>query len=222
MNLLTCQNRRRRVLRWLRQPKKQPPLEKRQRPLVQPEKDAQPPQQKRPHLEKERLRLEKAAATTTKTHTRTPHKRAASTTRTQKTTTAMKRKTAPKSKPMDFFGSDEKEELLLLIGEIIHLHKLDPDGLKSLEAIERILDKYNQRYTKPTEKFDAIVKYGMSKDLKHADKHIYMFKNNLQPDTAHLYELLNAIGNHKVKFPEAREKMLDVYKEAPHRHKKFK
>lgn len=164
----------------------------------------------------------KAAATTTKTHTRTPHKRAASTTRTQKTTTAMKRKTAPKSKPMDFFGSDEKEELLLLIGEIIHLHKLDPDGLKSLEAIERILDKYNQRYTKPTEKFDAIVKYGMSKDLKHADKHIYMFKNNLQPDTAHLYELLNAIGNHKVKFPEAREKMLDVYKEAPHRHKKFK
>lgn len=109
------------------------------------------------------------------------------------------------------FSEGQKAELLSLIEKIVNLRKREMDGLRSFEPIDRILDKYNQRYTDTASKFDAIVKYGMEKDPAFLPEDTFIFMNERREGETALYNLLEEIWRGNIRFDNAKEKMTNIY-----------
>lgn len=125
-----------------------------------------------------------------------------------------KLKPVRKEKPVYQLSDIQKAEILITISKIINLHKSDQDGLKSLTSIERILDKYNQKYTNVAEKFDAVVKYGMEENPAIIHKHVFVPTQGKDKETLDLYKLLVDIGQRKIKFNEIERRIDDLYTDA--------
>lgn len=125
-----------------------------------------------------------------------------------------KLKVTRKEKPAYQLSETQKEEILAIIEKIINLHKRDQDGLKSLTSIERILDKYNQKYLKVDEKFDAIIKYGMEENPLLIREHVYVPTQGKDKETLDLYKLLLDIGQSKITFIKIKERIEDLYGDA--------
>lgn len=131
-----------------------------------------------------------------------------------KTRTKSKEHHKPASK---FEFSDVQTDILLaLVEKIISLRKRRQGGLRTFYNIDRILDKYNQRYSHPIEKLDAIIKYGMEKDPHLAHRHFYVVINGRGKDEDSLYQILSGMGHGKIKFEDAKNKMKEIYEESAH------
>ena len=126
---------------------------------------------------------------------------------------ALKQKSKKRSTSKAGFKDLEKEHFLVMIEHFVNLHKSNSSGLHSLEEVERILDKYNQHFKTATEKFDAIVDYGMKKSI--IPDNVFIDVNGREKETSDLYKLLTQIGKGNIKFDEAKDKMLEVYEESP-------
>jgi hypothetical protein len=168
----------------------------------------------------------KAPKTKTKPKAKTKSKAKSKTKLRVKPKTKAKQKPKVKSKPkvsakqkaktkavsnMTKFTDDEKYELLLIIEKIIQLHKGLKGGLKSFTGVDLILNKYNQRFTTPTEKFDAIAAFGMEKDPRVVHKNFYVNVEGREKDVDELYILLSRIAKGKINFHTAHEAMETIY-----------
>ena len=125
-----------------------------------------------------------------------------------------KPKSKSKSKALIVYSNIQKAALLATITKINNLHKSDKDGLKSLTQIDRIIDKYNQHYTKPNEKLDAIVQYGMNEDPIQIGKNYYLDVQPKEKETADLYLLLLEVGKGKTKFLNIKNKINKLHKDS--------
>lgn len=136
----------------------------------------------------------------------------------QKTKAKSKPKTSAKQKAkskaisnMSKFNDAQKYALLMLIEKIIKLHKGLKGGLKSFTGVDLILNKYNQHFTTPTEKFDAIAAFGMEKDPRVIEQNFYVSVQGREKDVDDLYILLSRIANGKINFHTAHEAMETIY-----------
>lgn len=118
------------------------------------------------------------------------------------------------AKKKNQLSDTQKKALLATITKIINLHKSDQDGLKSLTQIERILDKYNQKYTEVGEKFDAIVEYGVGENPLLVREHVFVPTQSKDKETLDLYKLLLDIGEGKIKFTDIKRRIEDLYADA--------
>lgn len=116
--------------------------------------------------------------------------------------------------PLNQYTEQQKLELLEWVGKIDMLHKHDQSGLKGLAKIDEILDKHNQRFKEMNAKFEAIVKFGIEKDPRIEHDHFYLTMGNRDKDINDLFELLAKIGLGEVKYDEAKQRVMSIYKDA--------
>lgn len=121
----------------------------------------------------------------------------------------VKKKAVGSHKKEPKFGMDEvqKTDLLNLINQIIHQRLHKPGGLRSFYMIDRILDFYNQKYTHPETKFDAIVDYGAKKHAGVKGEDVYLITNAYEKDETDLYKLLAEVYKNKMKFDDIKSKL---------------
>jgi hypothetical protein len=100
----------------------------------------------------------------------------------------------------------------------VDLRKHDRFGLKSLAAIDHILDHYNQNFTDAHEKFVAIVELGVQRKGK-IDSGLIALPDEGK-DAIALYALLAEIGEDKATFNEANKKLSAIYDESSSMHQK--
>jgi hypothetical protein len=133
----------------------------------------------------------------------------------KKAKAATKPKAKKASKPR--FTKIQKADLLTLIGKIVNLRKHNIDGLKSFDAIDHILDQYNQKYTDANQKLDAIVELGMERHKKTLRGLIAVADEGR--DAVSLYHLLAEIGKGNGKFSEFIDKLNSIHEEALEMHR---
>lgn len=130
------------------------------------------------------------------------------------TKTKLKSKTKPGRQARRKFTETQKAKLLEMIKKIVDLRKKTIDGLKSLDAIDHILDPYNQKYTDTQGKFDAIINFAMLEHAHYvADSGLIAFKDTSK-DSIALYALLAEIGEGKAQFSNASDKMNSIYEDS--------
>lgn len=136
----------------------------------------------------------------------------------------VKKTTKPKSKPKKFsksksknlkiskisYTDEQKKSLLEVIEKIINSYKNKKYGLGTLDAVDHILDKYNQHYRTVSEKFDAIAEYGMQKDPVFIPKSVFVFENTHIRHEDELFKLLEDIWDGKVGHGEAFTKLNEI------------
>lgn len=118
-----------------------------------------------------------------------------------------KKKTSHKEEVSYGMNEEQKIDLLHLIDGVIQNRKHKPDGLRSFFMIDRILDHFNQKYTDPESKFNAIVKYGKDKHDGIHSEHIYVFTHGRGKDETDLFQLLSEINAEKIKFSEVKKRL---------------
>lgn len=133
-----------------------------------------------------------------------------------KTKTKIKPKTRLKAKVSATiqFTKIQKTNLIELIKKIVDLRKKTVDGLKSLDAIDHILDQYNQKFTDAPEKFDAIVNYAVIEHANYISNSGFIALKDTGKDSIALYALLSEIGKGKVQFSKASDEMNSIFQQA--------
>lgn len=123
--------------------------------------------------------------------------------------TAHKKKAAQAKVKEAKFGMDEqqKADLLPLIHQIIEHRSHRQGGLRSFYMIDRILDFYNQKYTHPETKFDAIVEYGAKKHRGVGGEDVFVIVNAHEQDETELYKILSEVEKSKIEFDEIKSKL---------------
>ncbi len=159
---------------------------------------------------KAKPRVKAKATSKAKTKTKAKTKAKTKTKATPKIKTKKKSSAKIKAKAWKF-SETQTVELLMWIEKIVNLHKGKQGGLKSFTSIDKILDKYNQRYTETDEKFDAIVKFGMEEDPRVIHEHVFVNVEGREKDMNDLYILLADISKGKIDFSAANEKMKSIY-----------
>lgn len=124
-----------------------------------------------------------------------------------KTRTSSRKKPTPKL----HFTDEQSIELLAIVEDIITLHRKKSEGLRSLYGIAKILDHYNQCYTTPVAKLDAIIKYGLEKNPTVVHEHCYVLVNGRDKNENELYQLLSDMANGKMAFEDAKNKMQAIF-----------
>ena len=114
------------------------------------------------------------------------------------------------------FTEKQKETLLHLIEGFVNLHKGQPEGLLILTGVDRILNKYNQQFTEPNEKFDAIARFGIEKDPRVERKHFYINIDCRKKEVDELFVLLADIAHGKLEYASAAEQLRALHKNLQH------
>ena len=109
------------------------------------------------------------------------------------------------------FNRAQKTKLLPIIEKIVNLRKGERDGLGTYEPIDRILDKYNQHFIDVTEKFDAIIEYGMKKDPAFIPDSVFVITSHHNKNEIELYALLEKIWEGRIQYASAVEKMNSIF-----------
>ncbi|GEM_PF-6874338 len=109
---------------------------------------------------------------------------------------------------------EQKTQLLELIKKITDLRKKTVDGLKSLDAIDHILDPYNQHYTDPNAKFDAIIAFAGIKNAELNSDLGFISHKDTGKDAISLYALLAKVGKGQTQFSEIADKLNAIFEEA--------
>jgi chemotaxis protein histidine kinase CheA len=125
-----------------------------------------------------------------------------------------KKKLKAKASAKIKFTKIQKTNLIELIKKIVDLRKKTDEGLRTLDAIDHILDQYNQKYTTAPEKFDAIISYAVIEHAKYVSSMGYIAFKDVGKDSIALYALLSDIGKGKVQYSKATDKMNSIYQEA--------
>jgi len=128
----------------------------------------------------------------------------------------LKTKSKKTSTFKSLYNEDQKSELLNLVEKIVTLHKYERGGLRSLDGIDRILDKHNQHYKNVNDKFHAITQYGLDKDPALVSQSIFIRVNAHRPDEDALYKLLEDIHEDKIQFADAKKEMMSIYNHSKH------
>ncbi len=115
------------------------------------------------------------------------------------------------------FTKIQKADLLTLITKIVNLRKHNIDGLKSFDAIDHILDPYNQKYTDASKKLEAIVQLGMERHKKTLRGLIAVADEGR--DAVSLYHLLAELGKGGSKFSDISDKLNSIHEEALEIHR---
>ncbi|MEO8401593.1 MAG: hypothetical protein ABI597_07335 [Gammaproteobacteria bacterium] len=114
-------------------------------------------------------------------------------------------KTIKTAKHAPSFTTAQKAELVIWIEQIIDIHRATPDGLRSLDAIDQILNPYNQKFTTTVQKFDAIVELGMH---KHEEPMAVVSRGK---EVIALFKALDEIYRNKTNFHDAKEIIHRLY-----------
>lgn len=161
------------------------------------------------------------AKTKAKVSAATKTKKAKSATKAKlKSKTVSKKKLTTKSKPTatkkikahkktakhaSSFTNAQKAELVIWIEQIIDIHRAAVDGLRSLDAIDQILNPYNQKYPTTVQKFDAVVELGMH---KHEEPMAVVSRGK---DAIALFKILDEIYRDKTNFHDAKKIIHALY-----------
>ncbi len=128
--------------------------------------------------------------------------------------TKTKAKTQVTLKKKLILTEEQKTTFLEVIKRILDIRKTTIDGLKSLDAIDQILNPYNQKYTDTYGKFDAIINFAMIEHAQYiSDTSLIAFKDTGK-DSMALYALLAKIGNGEIQFSDALEQMNLIYEDS--------